>query len=192
MWVPNFWMYSRVILTAPCKIFKKWSAVETLSFLKKVKDQFPSSFVDSMPKYFCSWCSISGVMVECSCPGTSDLFMCQYGSECFLTIEDCISLMLPSWSFCIRSWTQYNLPHFPYDHIIHTYYSVKVCFWLQPFMGGHIYLHSPSWCQYSLQIIHTLTALRQVMKCMHTYVHDTLHDSYCIYWLLQTYPRAVS
>ena len=78
MWVPNFRMYSHVIWTAPCKIFKKWSAVETLSFLKKIQDQFPSSFVDSMPKYFCSWCNIWGVMVECSCPGTSDLFMCQY------------------------------------------------------------------------------------------------------------------
>ena len=22
------------------------------------------------------------------------------------------------------------------------------------------------------------------MKCVHTHVHDTLHDSYCIYWLL--------
>ena len=84
------------------------------------------------------------------------------GSVYFLTIEDCISLMLPSQRFCIHSWTQYNLSHFPYDHKIHTYYSVEVWFWLQSVMGGHIYIyvHSPSWSQYSLQILHTLTALQ--------------------------------
>ena len=75
-------------------------------------------------------------MVECSCPGNSD-FMCQYslgctGSVYVLTMEDC--------TYSI----QYNLPHFPYGHIKHTYYYVEICFWLQPFVGGYIYVNSPS------------------------------------------------
>ena len=74
-----------------------------------------------MRKYFCSWCSIWGVMVECSCPGTQNLFMCQYG------ILEAVHPSLPSTLFVKQ--TNESMAH-TYAHQVMTWIRLSSCSWV--------------------------------------------------------------